>query len=493
MVLNHAGLKALAKKLRRPLYTVAVTSNDPYLADVPFRRDGAEWFVKLWRRLGVRPGAYLHRIHYLCVSQKTPILMPNGEEYQNTEKCEAVLDRAALDARYLGLIPSDAIVDRRNPDPILNGGAAAADAVIGIAGGLLERSAPGFTVPRLEVGRPVVPQPYVLEIWIEKTTMDDILLPIAERYGVHVVRGEGELSLTRCVEVVDRAAADGRPVVILYISDFDPAGRSMPVAVSRKIEHELHVRGLDHLDITVQPVVLTPEQCRQYDLPRTPLKASEKRGPKFEARFGAGATELDALEAIHPGELAKILEREIARFHDAELDAAIAETAEEAQAELDAINSRMRRRHAKAIARLRARRKKLLAKIAAFERAAKPVLRKIERDLDADAPDADDYAWPEPDEGDEYADPLFRSTREYLAQIGCYKAFQGKGTTRIATPRSKSAMFTMKCPACGEDFETNRRHTQFCKRETCRAARQKVREQARKAGAATDGLASIGT
>ena len=115
--LDHSSLKALAKQLRRPLYTLAVTSNDPFTAGVTFRRTGAEWFQQLWQRLGVQPGAYLHRIHYLCVSQKTPILMPNGEEYQNTEKCEAVLDRAALDARYLGLLPPNAIIDRRNPDP----------------------------------------------------------------------------------------------------------------------------------------------------------------------------------------------------------------------------------------------------------------------------------------------------------------------------------------------------------------------------------------
>ena len=41
---------------------------------------------------------------------------------------------------------------------------------------------------------------------------------------------------------------------------------------------------------------------------------------KFEARFGDGATELDALEALHPGELGRILVQEIERYYDATLE-----------------------------------------------------------------------------------------------------------------------------------------------------------------------------
>ena len=66
----------------------------------------------------------------------------------------------------------------------------------------------------------------------------------------------------------------------------------------------------------LDPLVLTEEQCRQYRLPRTPIKETDRRGPKFEERFGEGATELDALEALHPGELARIVRREIERYID---------------------------------------------------------------------------------------------------------------------------------------------------------------------------------
>ena len=106
--------------------------------------------------------------------------------------------------------------------------------------------------------------------------MNDVLMPLGERYGVNVVTGLGEMSLTRCVELVDRAKASGKPVRILYISDFDPGGASMPVAVARKIEFVVRKEGHD-LDIQVRPVVLRREQCIQYRLPRTPIKESEQR------------------------------------------------------------------------------------------------------------------------------------------------------------------------------------------------------------------------
>ena len=86
--------------------------------------------------------------------------------------------------------------------------------------------------------------------------------------------------------------------------DFDPAGRSMPVASARKIEFWLRHNHPD-LDVTVDPLALLPEQAEHYGLPRTPIKEGESRAGKFEERFGRGATEIDALEALHPGELGR--------------------------------------------------------------------------------------------------------------------------------------------------------------------------------------------
>ena len=391
--------------------------------------------------------------------------------YLNTERCAEILNRASLDARYLGLIPSDALVDRRNDEPTIYLNAEEDAGGIEFAGGLDDYMPPSFTVPRLELNLPTIAQRYHLEIWCEKSTMNDVLVPLCERFGINLVTGVGELSHTRCVQLVERAINSGRPVRILYISDFDPAGASMPVAVARKIKHLLHQGGQD-LDIQVRPVVLTFDQCRQYRLPRTPIKESEHRGAAFEARFGEGATELDALEALHPGELERILTREINRYFDDDLDGLIDEVGEEVQADLDDINDKVRQHHAKAIKALEAERKQLLAAIKAFEKKTKPVMAAIEADLEAEAPDLDSYSWPEPDDGDEDDDPLFNSTRDYLEQIDRFKAHQGKSTE--ARERRKPTKTARVCPVCKKTFLAANPRATTCS-EKCRGEKNRAR------------------
>jgi hypothetical protein len=467
--LDHARLLALSKELKRPLYTLTVLQQDPFTAGQAGRLEAAQWFAELWHRFDIKPGAHLRRIHYLLVSQVAgSVLMPDGSNYLNLDRpCYDLLNSAALDARYLGLVPADDLVDRRNDEPVIFLPNDASDAELVSVGGLLENTLRGFEVPRLKLISPTILQRYHLEIWCEKTTVNDVLLPLCERYGINLITGSGEQSLTACVNVVKRALASGRPVRILYVSDFDPAGASMPVAVARKIEFRLYQEGLDGgaLDIQVRPIVLTHDQCIRYRLPRTPIKDTETRAAAFEARFGEGATELDALEALHPGELERILTREIGRYYDADLDDRIEEVAAEVETDIEAINAAVAKKNAKAIATLKAEHKKLAAAVKAYEKKAKPILRKIEKDLEAEAPDAESYDWPEPNEGDEDDDPLFDSTREYLEQVDRYKEHQGKPTESTRKPYD---FYPAKCACCGKAFKATSRNTANACSGACR-------------------------
>jgi hypothetical protein len=281
--LDYDGLKPLAEELGRPLHTLTVLKYDPFTAGQSIRQAGAEWFAAIWERFDIQPGAHLRRIHYLLVSQTAPLLLPSGKPYLNTEECARLLNDTSRDARFLGLINASDLVDRRNDEPVIYlPSEAADDALVAAEGGLLEREPPGFVIPRLTVYPPTIPQRYHVELWCEKTTMNDVLMPLGQRYGINIVTGSGELSLTHCAQLVERAEASNRPVRILYISDFDPAGASMPVAVARKIEHTLYKDALNNLDIQVRPVVLTAEQCVQCRLPRTPIKETETRAATFE-------------------------------------------------------------------------------------------------------------------------------------------------------------------------------------------------------------------
>jgi hypothetical protein len=92
----------------------------------------------------------------------------------------------------------------------------------------------------------------------------------------------------------------------------------MPRATSRQIEFWLDKYGLNH-DVRVNHLLLTQEQVEKYQLPRIPVKGSDKRKKKFEESYGEGQVELDALEALHPGEFEQIVTEAILQFRDAEL------------------------------------------------------------------------------------------------------------------------------------------------------------------------------
>ena len=102
---------------------------------------------------------------------------------------------------------------------------------------------------------------YVVEVWIEKSTQNDWLVPLCQRRGVNLVVGIGEQSETRSRELALRSAECAVPVRIIYLSDFDPGGRSMPKAVARKVEFTIAKFGLD-VDLQLIPLALTPDQCR---------------------------------------------------------------------------------------------------------------------------------------------------------------------------------------------------------------------------------------
>ena len=135
------------------------------------------------------------------------------------------------------------------------------------------------------------------------------------RLNVTLVTGLGELSWTHCLWHLRRVLTHRRKTRILYISDFDPAGAQMPVSIARKIEFLLRRDGHD-LDIRLDPIALTIEQVQRYRLPRIPIKDSDAGKKHFEDQFGEGAVELDALEAIRPGELRRIVEAAIDFYRD---------------------------------------------------------------------------------------------------------------------------------------------------------------------------------
>jgi len=365
------------------------------------------------------------------VSQSPAVRMPNGVPYEITEACWDFLTKASAAARYLGVVDPAAFVDRRNPSPtvILSTAPDPEISVEGASGGLSLDLPDLPSLPSCHVYGFSACQPYHIEVWCEKSTMNDVLLPLCRQYEATLVTGLGELSITATLQAVQRMQADGRPARIFYVSDFDPAGACMPVSVARKIEYFLRAEAPD-LDVRLFPVVLTLEQVQAYQLPRTPIKESEKRRAGFEGRYGTGAVELDALEAVYPGVLKQLLSAEMDRYYDADL---VQRVRAARQVLIDDLNDQRQAVFAAyedswyaIMQRYDALRQRFAAEIGDLNKQVAAVCSAMGADLEAQVPDVMDYPVPDGVLCAEEPPALFMTGRDYEAQIAVYKQFQGK-------------------------------------------------------------------
>ena len=153
-------------------------------------------------------------------------------------------------------------------------------------------------------------------IFGEKSSLADVVTPIAERYSADLFLETGEISDSHIYQMAAAGAADGRPMRVFTLADCDPAGWQMPVSIGRKLQ-ALRDLEFHHLDFEVIPVALTVDQVRAMDLPSTPLKAGEQRADKWRAAWGIEQTEIDALGTLRPHVLADILADALKPFYDA--------------------------------------------------------------------------------------------------------------------------------------------------------------------------------
>lgn len=474
--INYDKILELAKQNGQSIKDLCALdpSNDPFYTGRNAEVAAAQWFADLWDRFGYQTGIHLRRVHYQLISQDPLILRPDtGRPYENTKSNYAYLNNAGKWARYLKLVDPAAFVDRRNPEAIIY----AAWLKLGDFGyhdptpdyfivesweiesdqyilprvptlGRLPWSLPDL--PNFEIsGYDGIQQDYHLEVWCEKSTMNDVLIPLCQRYKVNLITGLGEMSITAVVEFLQRVRQARRPARILYLSDYDPAGVGMPISIARKIEFFQRNEGHDDLDIRLQPIVLTPYQIELYSLPRIPVKDSDLRKENWEALHGKGAVELDALEALYPGALAEIVESAILDYYDRTLTRRAMDQKSALADALDLSRDGILAAWQDEIAELESSYSTLLTdfeatrqefnelvkdfgpKIEAYQNRLDSILTQGEKlhenltdaleDIDIDT-DLEEYSLPSPDLPPENDNQLYDSRWDYFIQLKAYKA-----------------------------------------------------------------------
>jgi hypothetical protein len=448
--MDYETIKRLAKGrgLRVGDLCAMDPKNDPFYFGTPSDWAAGRWFAGVWDRFGYRTAGlpvHLRRIHYRLVSQETPVELWFGRKrYVNVESCWDNLQTAATAARYLGLVPFDGFVDARNPETevYVPGWEGYPRVLVDMLDGVLF-GGPTLRLPDL----PDLPtlalinfrgrQRHHVEIWAEKTTMHDVLRPLCRRYQVNLLAASGQLSITQVYKAACRIRDDGRPARILYLSDLDPAGESMPVAAARKLEwfqyfgQSLLRADLADADVRLDKVAITRRQGEAYDLPRTPLKESVDSAD-WRNRHGEGGLELDALEALHPGALRAIMEEALAAYYDYGLERRVSAARNDLDRELVDRGRRavahLRPRVEAIRGRYEALRQELAPRLEALRSEARDTWDAVVRALGEEARviDLDDYPVPEAREADEDDEPLYKSARDYEEQLAAYKRFQGK-------------------------------------------------------------------
>lgn len=317
--------------------------NDPFYIGSATQHTAAQWARKLYLLLPPQSQKiHIRRLHYFALTQPQHT-KPGGQVYLNTSADWKFLCNACKFARYLEILPYDAFIDRRSVpkfptqrEPIgFDSGANPSQA---------DCIGPGFRAKTHNTAfRVLVPSPQEwkkllskrietlcrtqmklmlakllpahIEFWVEKSTAADLIQPIADKYSINIITTLGELSLTAVWNFVKQISHARKPVRIFYISDFDPAGENMPISVARKIEFLFRRYRLNRkIDLKLRSLMLTRQQCKQFNLPGVPLPENKKRTFKFTRYNGRMTTELHALEVTRPGHIRRIVEDELKKY-----------------------------------------------------------------------------------------------------------------------------------------------------------------------------------
>lgn len=450
--MKYRQIKKIAREngLKTTDLIALARKNDPFYFGTEGDWEKARWAREYWERMGSPMNVHPRRIHYYIVSLDDPTRY-DGKAYKNVETDWKHLTECLKAARYLGEIPFEAITDARNPKVALHHSPMSDSNYtpqpvqltsdlrierpyfyLDSIEELIDRKVDSLVESQLEgsyyssEGR----QPYLCEVWVEKTTMTDVLDPVTRRYAANLQEGKGESSIRMALNLVNRVRNLKRkgfmkPVRIFYISDFDPHGRNMPKSMARHLEFFIRESVGFDMDVKVKALALTEGQCREYELPRTPVSDERMLG-KWETRYGEGRTELDALEAQQPGLLEQIVEEALEEYYDSEMDKKVRHAEQNLKSEIeDAITEEIEKKREdmeKARKKLQPKLREAREFIEKWEEENRELIKEYKNLFDID-PDLDGIELVEPD-ADVYPNEhgfFFDSKLSYFDQLREYK------------------------------------------------------------------------
>ncbi len=146
---------------------------------------------------------------------------------------------------------------------------------------------------------------FYCEVWTESRSIAGVIEDDCRELAVSLYPAGGFSSITlayQSAEVINHYA-EGRPVVIFYIGDYDPAGVLIDVAIERELREHL----APGIDLDFRRIGITPEQIAIYDLPEKPRKESDRRAPHVLATVEAEAMPAGILRSMLRNDIESLL------------------------------------------------------------------------------------------------------------------------------------------------------------------------------------------
>jgi hypothetical protein len=116
---------------------------------------------------------------------------------------------------------------------------------------------------------------FYCEVWTESRSIAGVVQSDCEEFAVSLYPCGGFTSISLAYQAAEfmNDREDNKPVVILYIGDYDPAGVLIDVALERELREHLR----PDIEMTFGRLAITPEQIEAHDLPSKPRKDGDRR------------------------------------------------------------------------------------------------------------------------------------------------------------------------------------------------------------------------
>jgi hypothetical protein len=137
---------------------------------------------------------------------------------------------------------------------------------------------------------------YYCEVWCESRSIAGVIQDDCKELAVSLYPAGGFSSITLAYQAAEyiNDQHTGKPCVIYYIGDYDPAG----VIIDKQIERELREHLDGDIELEFKRIAITPEQIDRYGLPEKPRKATDRRSLHVKATVEAEAMPAAIMRAL---------------------------------------------------------------------------------------------------------------------------------------------------------------------------------------------------